>query len=348
MFKKLFIIFISIVWLSVLAIFPFQKNTVFAVTKTYGVLEISYPGSGPLFSIQNAAPGMNEPRTITVKNYGSIAHSLSIATQGTLGSLAPVTEIEVRHTSDNSLIWSKKLNEIAVIPSSTLILPSIRPNETKQIDIIAILPTSLGNEYQEKSSLVFDFIVGTEDEDNNTDGGMNSEINNNEDNNPVSEQTPATTSTSEISGNNIRSSLTSDNKPTSDIKLKNPKDKLFGIPINNDEVKGASARCFSNIWWWILLVILAVFLLIFGFIIRKEKKVVWRYLPAVLAGLLIYIIFLLLNRDCCTSFWWCKYFWLIDLVEVILYLVIMRLMKSNEKQEGNPEDKDFKNIKLPE
>lgn len=330
-----------------------------AVVKNAGVLEISYPGADPLFAIDNAAPGMNEPRTVTVKNNGSKAHSLSIATQGTLGSLAAETIIETRNTTDNSLIWSKKLNEIAAFSNSTLILSSIDPGGTAQIDIIAILPTSLDNNYQNTSTLVFDFIVGSENTDEN-EGGENTDDGGGgggttEGTDETTNDDGGTDDTTSATGDetNAQPGLpagigggtegltlrTSQSAPvgqesvddTADtIKVADfPQDEILGVSADNGEAKGVS--CAVNPWWWILLLILAIVLVIYGFFIRHGDRL-WKYVPPIIAALVIYLIYLIINKDCCTESIWCKYFWLIDFLILITYSIIISLFKVKEEK----------------
>lgn len=337
-----------------------------AAVKNAGVLEISYPGVGPLFSIDNAAPGMNEPRTVTIKNNGSKAHSLSIATQGSLGSLAAETIIETRNTTDNSLIWSKKLNAIAAFPNSTQILSSIDPGATAQIDIIAILPTSLDNNYQNTSTLIFDFIVGNEDTDENEDGGggggttdgidrttndgggTDGTANGDTDDTATSGVDSATGSETNAQpelpagigggaeGLTLRTSRGAAvgqepvDDPADTIRIADfTQGEVLGVSANNGEVKSAS--CATNLWWWILLLILAVVLVIYGFFVRYGDRL-WKYVPPIIAALAIYLIYLIINKDCCTESIWCKYFWLIDLLILITYSIIVSLFKIKEKK----------------
>jgi len=341
---------ISSLWLTS-AFFYSHVDKARAAVKNAGVLEISYPGPGPLFAIDNATPGMNEPRTVTVKNNGSKAHSLSIATQGSLGALAAETIIETRNTSDNSLIWSKKLTEIAAFSDSTIIVPSIGHGATKQIDIIAILPTSLDNSYQNTSTLVFDFIVGNESSDENeedentddgggggttdvieritndgdTDGETTDSTNNDTDGDADSGGENSTDTEPELTaavgggtegpilragrGAVVGQELADD--PVDTIKIADfPQGEVLGIGADNGEVLGVS--CAINPWWWILLLILAVVLLIYGFFVRHRDRL-WKYVPPIIASLVTYLVYLIINKDCCTSSIWCKYFWLIDL-----------------------------------
>lgn len=350
-------------WIGLTALIFYESaDKAQAAVKNAGVLEISYPGSGPLFAIDNAAPGMNEPRTVTIKNNGSKAHSLAIATQGSLGSLASETIIETRNTTDNSLIWSKKLNAIAAFPNSTQILSSIDPGATAQIDIIAILPTSLDNNYQNTSTLVFDFIVGNEDTDENeggenTDGGGGGTTEDTDEttNDDGGIDDTATSGVDSATGGEtnaqpelpagigggtegltLRTSRSaavgqeSADDPADIIKIADfPQDEVLGISVDNGEVKGVS--CATNPWWWILLLILAVVLVIYGFFVRYGDRL-WKYVPPIIAALITYLIYLIINKDCCTESIWCKYFWLIDLLILITYLIIISLFKIKEKK----------------
>lgn len=344
MLKTINRLFFILVAAFILVLSLSRANLVLAASEQNGVLEITYPGNSSLFTIDNAYPGMNAPRTVTITNHGQLSHSLSIATKGQLGKLAPVTYIKILRHSDQSLIWQKKLSQINPYPKFTTVIPSIKAGQIRKIDVIAILPEWLGNEYQGKTTLVFDFIAGNEvettpddNEDNNSnDDGADSGSTITESTSQDSDS-PQTTA---ITANTTATQRQTSNQPQDTVrdesKLNDQKTlKSFDLPATDEgQIKGAAAStCVSNIWWWILLVILAVFLLIYGIIIRKEEKFFWRYIPPILAGVAIYIVFLLIDRSCCSSFWWCKFFWLIDLAEVVLYIVLMRFVFKPEEQQ---------------
>ena len=157
---------------SVLIGFVFFSNfafKAFAETKTAGPLTISYPGSGPLFSASNIAPGYSETKPLTITNNGTIPHSFAIAVSGTLGELAQVLHIQPFVLG--SPIWDKTITQIATAPDSNTIIGSIAPGGTATVDLKAYLPDSVGDDYQGKTTLAFSFVVGNEEPEPSGTGG---------------------------------------------------------------------------------------------------------------------------------------------------------------------------------
>lgn len=139
--------------------------TVQAETKTAGPLVIEYPGTDPLFSATNIAPGYTETKTLTVTNNGTVPHSFAIAAENVSGELADVIEIKPR--VGGLTVWIlTTLTDLANWPNnSKTIIGSIAPGETRQVDIVARIPVGVGNAYQGKSTSSFKFIVGPEEEE---------------------------------------------------------------------------------------------------------------------------------------------------------------------------------------
>jgi hypothetical protein len=135
--------------------------SVSAETKNAGPLKIEYPGSDPLFSATNIAPGYLETKTLTITNQGTIPHSFAIAVSGTLGELAQV--IHIKPYVLGSPVWDKTITQIATAPDSNTIIGSIAPGGTATVDLMAYLPDSVGNDYQGKTTLAFSFVVGNEE-----------------------------------------------------------------------------------------------------------------------------------------------------------------------------------------
>lgn len=135
--------------------------SVSAETKNAGPLKIEYPGSDPLFSATNIAPGYSETKTLTITNQGTIPHSFAIAVSGTLGELAQVLHIQPFVLG--SPVWDKTITQIATAPDSNTIIGAIAPGGTATVDLIAYLPDSVGNDYQGKTTLAFSFVVGNEE-----------------------------------------------------------------------------------------------------------------------------------------------------------------------------------------
>lgn len=326
-------------WL-VIAVLTFAKFTsdTLAATKYAGVLEISFAGSDPLFFENNIMPGFSQTKSLSVKNTGSKNHSFAIAATSPLGDLASQIDVTARDQGSASTIWTKKLNQIAASPSSTLIYPSISPGETKNLDISFSLPTSTGNSYQNKSTLVFDFIMGNESTDESEGGGTNG---------------PTTLGLAGETGGSVGGGLLTLSRGAiggqatvepplieEEIQLEPPTEEVKGVTSEDKEVKGKSS-CESSIWWWILLLLFAIILLIYGFLIKNKKDAIWRYLPPVAVGLIIYLIYLLINRECCSNYFWCKYFLLILILELVIYELISYFTQSKDKQEKEPQPLGF-------
>ena len=150
---------VSIALLVLLFVVVFCVPKVYAATVNAGVLEISYSGDGALFNSTNIYPGYSEVKTVLIKNTSRSSRSFSIAVSGQLGSLANVLQIEPRNFETGVPIWNKTISNIAKAPKSDLILSSIAPGQTRQIEIAAILPDNVGNEYQDASTFAFVFIL---------------------------------------------------------------------------------------------------------------------------------------------------------------------------------------------
>ena len=131
-----------------------------AETKNAGPLKIGYPGADPLFSATNIAPGYSETKTLTITNQGTIPHSFAIAVSGTLGELADVLHLMPKVSGVP--IWDKTIADLNNDDSHTII-GSIAPGGAATVDLTAYLPDSVNNDYQDKSTLTFSFIVGNQE-----------------------------------------------------------------------------------------------------------------------------------------------------------------------------------------
>ena len=296
----------------------------YAATVTAGVLEISYPGDSSLFSETNIYPGFNLVKTVSVKNTGKVAHSFSIAVSGTLGNLANVLQLEPRNFDTGIPIWNKTISNLAKAPNSDVILGSIAPGQTKQVNIAAILPESVGNEYQDTSTFSFDFVAGNESTDQKEpDGNSNNNSNTNSD--PTSNSNSnskilasirnvfafGTNSNSNSGNGNSNSSLTNENTNAIAVDLDLNQGEAAGATTDNSKI------CF---WWWILWAVMALFLIIYGYFIRKRRGWFFEMWP-VLFGSIVYVVHWILH-DYYTPSRWCHWWFVgILLAEIIVYYV---------------------------
>ncbi len=107
-----------------------------AETKNAGPLRIDYPGSGPLFSVTNIAPGYSEIKTLTITNQGAVSHSFAIAVSGSLGNLANVLHLAPKVSG--AAVWDKTIADLATGDSNTIV-GSIIPGEIVIVDLMVYL-----------------------------------------------------------------------------------------------------------------------------------------------------------------------------------------------------------------
>jgi hypothetical protein len=293
------------------------KHSLFIYAKTInaGVLRIEYPDSGALFSASNIAPGYEETKTIKVTNTGVLPHSFSIAVTGALGPLAEVLEIEPK--INNVSIWKKTVTNIAKFPQSDVIISSIAPGSSINIDFTARLPLTVGNEYQGKTTSAFDFIVGNESTDQ-----------------PEPSPTPITPATPIIpaflgpglAAPGITPSVTT----PSAVALK-PQEK--GVS-EEKQVKGVLKRVLC--WWWLILsLIFAIFLIVYGYFvykrkIKEDKNLLLSWLWPFIGAAVFYIIHLFAHRYFEPSRW-CSYFLWIEIAELIIYFGTIYYFKKRQE-----------------
>jgi len=296
----------------------------YAATVSAGVLEISYHGDSSLFSETNIYPGFNLVKTVSVKNTGKVAHSFSIAVLGQLGILANVLQLEPRNFDTGQPIWNKTISNIAKAPNSDVILGSIAPGQTKQVNIAAILPESVGNEYQDASTFSFDFVAGNESTDpSEPDGNSDNNSNTNSNSTPNSNSSSvvltnirnvfAFGANSNSNGGNVNtnSSLSNENTNAIAVDLDLDQGEAAGATTDNSKI------CF---WWWMLWAAIAVFLAVYGYFIRKRRGWFFEMWP-VLFGSIVYVIHWILH-DYYTPSKWCHWWFVgILLAEIIVYYI---------------------------
>lgn len=290
-------------------------RTTAAQTLDAGVLRIEYPGSGALFSASNIAPGYSETKTVTVTNTGTLPHSFSIATEGSLGELADVLRIEVKVLG--STVWDRTIAEIAKNPNSNVVVGSLAPGATTSVEFIAKLPTGVGNDYQGKTTLSFSFVMGNESTDQvePSGGGTTLSTGGSSGSTGVSGGTTGDVSggTEGVTG---ETGTTDDNGAAGDVQ-----GKEAGV-----ESKVANP-CF---WWWLLLIILAVVLAIYGALTYKKEIIfswVWPIFLAVVAYLVHWIL-----HDYYDPVKLCAYFPLFELAILVIYFSLMNYLENRGEE----------------
>jgi heme/copper-type cytochrome/quinol oxidase subunit 4 len=301
--------------LILLCLFFANISTVSAQILNVGNLDIEYEGTGALFNATNIYPGYSEIKTISVKNTGRVAHSFSIAVTGELGGLANVLQIEPRNFETGAPIWNKTISNIAKAPSSDVILGSIAPNETRKVSIVAILPESVGNEYQDSTTFAFDFVVGNESTDQkepSESSGSASVITTSIDIKNVFTLGPAPISSNEVVKTDTPEVATSSQTDIVELASANNEGKTEGATIDNKPV------CF---WWWVLLALLAVVLIIYGVIVRNCKNWFFLFWP-VFFGATTYVVHWIFHDYYNPSKWCNWWFIVILLAELVIYYIV--------------------------
>lgn len=303
-----------------------------AASQAVGDLTIEYP-SAPLFNAQNIAPGYEEIKTITVINNGTIPHNFSLALSGAAGDLGEVLQFEPRNFDTQVPYWNHTLSEIAASPDGFVILNPINPGQTVKIDLAAILPESIGNDYMGKSVTTFGIILSV-------DSSFESPIipvfgPTGEETGVITGGGAVETGTTPLTYGGRRIGLlgptgTGAEEQTIEPAIEQPKEE--GIINEQAETKGEEMEnkiwCY---WWWILLIILALFLIIYG-AITYNKEIVFAWIWPILAGILVYVIHLILHRYY-TPVKWCDYFIWIDLGELIVYFILYSYFRNKALNE---------------
>jgi hypothetical protein len=285
----------------------FAQNT-FAQTLNAGVLKIEYPGSGALFFASNIAPGYSETKTITVTNTGTLPHSFSMATDGTLGDLANVLRMEAKVLG--STVWDKTISEIAKNPKSNVIIGSIAAGSVATVDLRAYLPEGTGNDFQGKSTLSFSFVMGNESTDQAEPSGGGGTF-----------ATGGGAGTGGTTGEGGGTEGTAGDA---------------GDDGDDGGVQGAEAGTESSakdicFWWWLLLIILAVVLAIYG-VLTFKKEIIFGWVWPVFAAVVAYLVHWILH-DYYESVKLCTYFPLFELAILIIYFSLMNYLENREEEE---------------
>lgn len=156
-----FIPFLKIVLLifASIGLFSFSLKASAATINT-GHLEITYPGSGAVFSEMPLAPGASVSKLITVTNISDAVYSFALSTNNVSGDL--ISKIFIEPEVAGAVVWTKTINELANLPNgSQTVVPNMAPGETIDVNLRATLDQNLGNDYEDKFAS-FDLIFGSE------------------------------------------------------------------------------------------------------------------------------------------------------------------------------------------
>lgn len=152
----------KIILLFFLVIIPFFciGSNVFAVTETSGDLQISW--DDPLFSSSTIwYPGLTVEKSFTVKNLGGGIHTVSLKADNTsqTGDLANNIYFRVDELAINRYGGVNNKTLKIFWDNGEVNLSDIDGGNTTTYSIAITMPTSLGNEFQQKQAK-FDLIVG--------------------------------------------------------------------------------------------------------------------------------------------------------------------------------------------
>ena len=301
-----------------------------AASQAVGDLTIEYPGS-PLFNASNIAPGYEEVRTISVTNNGSANHSFSIALDGATGILGNVIQLEPRDFTTNFPIWNHTLAEIVASPDGYKVYPVITPGQMVKFNLAAILPTSVGNDYQGKSVETFGIILGYDSSfeyhepiipvfgptDESDGGNQNGQVN------TSGGQAPLTYP--RIRSLALGTPGVAEGTPTEITTPSKEPGEILGTTTEETKGEETSGKnvCF---WWWVLSIVYAVLLLIYGWIFYK-KELMFDWLWPIVGGTFLYFLHWFLHRYYTPSKW-CPYFIWFQLALLLIYYIVYTYFKN--------------------
>jgi len=299
--------------------FLYSSYQVYAANIFAGVLQIEYEGSGALFNETNIAPGFSTTKIVKVTNTGQVPHSFSIAVDKTLGPLADVLRIRARY--DGADIWDKTIAEIAKYDQSEPIIGSLSPGVSKDVELTAYLPESVGNSYMGTSTFAFDFVMGNE----STDQPEPVE-------NPSPPATLGTTDTGTTGGATRGATggvAGEGEQPGDQREIAVDGDNVLGTL--DEEVEGATTvvrdLCF---WWIVVLIILVAFLAAYHRYIKGERPAFWWLWPVVMAAVLFFVQMIFDRYYEPTVF--CRWFWALEAGVLVIYYIYENY--SEAKKEG--------------
>ena len=282
----------------------YSSYKTYAANLNAGPLTISYAGD-QLFNESNIKPGDVIVKDLSVKNNGTLPHSFSMSASNVTGNLASVLQIEPR---ENGLVfWNETLANLASLPNgSKVVIGSIDPGATRNLQIAAIFPGSAGNDYQDKSVVNFSFSFGNESTDT-----------------PEGNPSPPPGITF---GQRVLSAITY-NPPaagtTGDQGVTGQPGTTGGETVAGAEsgARGATTEAKSLCFWWlVILIILIVSLVLYHRYIKEERPAFWWIWSIVMAAVLFFVQYYFDRSYQKTIF--CQYFWAVEAVVLVVYFGI--------------------------
>jgi len=282
----------------------YSSYKTYAANLNAGPLTISYAGD-QLFNESNIKPGDVIVKDLSVKNNGTLPHSFSMSASNVTGNLASVLQIEPR---ENGLVfWNETLANLASLPNgSKVVIGSIDPGATRNLQIAAIFPGSAGNDYQDKSVVNFSFSFGNESTDT-----------------PEGNPSPPPGITF---GQRVLSAITY-NPPaagtTGDQGVTGQPGTTGGETVAGAEsgARGATTEAKSLCFWWlVILIILIIALVLYHRYIKEERPAFWWIWPIVMAAVLFFVQYYFDRSYQKTIF--CQYFWAVEAVVLVVYFGI--------------------------
>lgn len=267
-----------------------------------GPITISFAGD-QLFNETNIEPGDVIVKDLSVKNNGTLPHSFSLSTGNVSGSLASVLQIEPR---ENGLaFWKETLANLASLPNgSKVVIGSINPGATRNLQIAAIFPTDSNNDYQGTSVANFSFTFGNESTDTPEPAGFLSLPPN------IFQQVARAITYNPPTGEGV-----GENQVTT-----SPTDST-GTGGTETGTKGTTTEARSLCFWWlVILVVLIASLIIYHRYIREERPVFWWIWPLVIGVVLFFVQFYFDKYYQETIL--CHWFWAIEAGVLVIYFVL--------------------------
>jgi len=283
----------------------YSSYKTYAANLNAGPLTISYAGD-QLFNESNIKPGDVIVKDLSVKNNGTLPHSFSMSASNVTGNLASVLQIEPR---ENGLVfWNETLANLASLPNgSKVVIGSIDPGATRNLQIAAIFPGSAGNDYQDKSVVNFSFSFGNESTD--TPEGNPS---------PPPGITFGQRVLSAITYNPPAAGTTGDQGVTGQPGTTGTGGAVAGA---ESDTRGATAEAKSLCFWWlVMLIILIIALVLYHRYIKEERPAFWWIWPIVMAAVLFFVQYYFDRSYQKTIF--CQYFWAVEAVVLIIYYLL--------------------------
>jgi hypothetical protein len=280
---------------------------------------VSYPGTpGPIFSQANIAPGDSFTKPVTVTNNSSTNQQFKFKATATdpIGILSDKITIQVVNTGTGLEKYNNTLAKLYA--DGEINLDVLAPTTPTQYNFMAKFDETAGNEYQglsERFDLTIGFAAAPTTNPATVGGGISNPAN------PLLALagflgfTPTTVTT------------TTETPAVAGTENQNE------VKGNEDHEKGITKTCF---WWWIIALILAAVLAIYGVYLSKSKRETWFgqlwYIWPVILGIAAWIGHHFLH-DSFRATWYCNWYWLVVLVELLIGYIIYRLViREQERQ----------------